>query len=71
MRTSLLHDGLHERLRPWTTGRTLVNFLGIDDTTPEQVRTAFEPADYARHAQIKATYDSDNRFRVNHNIRPE
>jgi hypothetical protein len=33
--------------------------------------TAFEPADYAHHTQIKATYDSDNRFRVNHNIRPE
>ena len=65
-----LHNGLHERLRPWTSGRTLANFLGIDDTTPEQVSTAFAPADHARLAQIKATYDPDNRFRVNHNIPP-
>jgi hypothetical protein len=66
----LLHDRLHEGLRRWTTGRTLVNFLGIDDTTPELVRTAFEPADHVRLGQIKAAYDPDNQFRVNHNIRP-
>jgi FAD/FMN-containing dehydrogenase len=61
---------LHGAMQPWSTGATALNFLGIDDAAPERVRTAFAPDDYARLAQLKAVYDPDNLFRVNHNIPP-
>jgi FAD/FMN-containing dehydrogenase len=34
------------------------------------VRAAYRDADYERLAAIKATYDPQNLFRVNHNIPP-
>jgi FAD/FMN-containing dehydrogenase len=64
------HETLHAAMRPWSTGATALNFLGIDDATPDRVRTAFAQDDYARLAELKAVYDPGNLFRVNHNIAP-
>jgi hypothetical protein len=68
--TRLVHDLLHDKLRPWATGGTYLNFLGVGDVATDRVRTAFTPADYARLTSLKSTYDPTNMFRVNHNIPP-
>lgn len=64
----------HERLRravaPWATGGAVLNFLGVGDTAPERVRTAFTDGAYARLAAAKAAYDPTNMFRINHNVPP-
>lgn len=57
-------------LAPWSTGGTLVNFLSTEESTPEQVRTAYSPQAYARLAAIKRSVDPANLFRLNHNIPP-
>ncbi|MGA5701766.1 FAD-binding oxidoreductase [Peterkaempfera bronchialis] len=64
------HGGLHDKLRPWSTGGAFVNFFGIDDATPDTVRTAYHPADYRRLAALKAAWDPGNLFRLNYNIPP-
>ncbi len=64
------HDELHAAMRPWSTGRAFPNFLGIDDTTPDRVRAAYDPADFDRLTELKARYDPENLFRINHNIPP-
>lgn len=63
------HDALHAALAPWSTGGALLNFMGIDQVTPDRVRTAFAPADFARLQDLKATYDPDDLFRINHRLR--
>jgi FAD/FMN-containing dehydrogenase len=59
-------DAVAARLRPHATGGTFLNFLGDPARTP----TAYTDADYARLAEVKATYDPDNVFRHGHNIPP-
>jgi FAD/FMN-containing dehydrogenase/DNA-binding HxlR family transcriptional regulator len=54
-------------LEPHGTG-AYVNFLDRDDQ--ERVRTAYGD-NYGRLAEIKAAYDPDNAFRLNHNIAAE
>ena len=46
-----------------------VNFLGGDEA-PDRVREAYGDAIYERLVQVKRTYDPDNVFRHNQNIRP-
>jgi FAD/FMN-containing dehydrogenase len=46
-----------------------VNFLGGDEG-PERVREAYGDAVYDRLVQVKTTYDPDNVFHHNQNIRP-
>lgn len=63
-------DELYHRMAPWSTGATNLNFLGVEDTAPDIVRTAYTPADFTRLTELKTTYDPDNTFRINHNIPP-
>ncbi|WP_208277344.1 FAD-binding oxidoreductase [Massilia oculi] len=52
---------------PYASGGVYVNFMPQDEG--ERTSDAYG-ASYARLAQIKATYDPDNLFRTNQNIRP-
>lgn len=58
--------GLADRLRPYATGGTFLNFL-VD---PTRTRTAFTEANWARLTEAKRKWDPDNFFRINHNIPP-
>jgi FAD/FMN-containing dehydrogenase len=66
-------DEVEQALVPWRavaahgTG-TYVNFQG--SATAEDLSAAYPAATYARLAVIKRTYDPDNRFALNHNIKP-
>jgi FAD/FMN-containing dehydrogenase len=46
-----------------------VNFLGGDEA-PDRVREAYGAAVYDRLVEVKTTYDPDNVFHMNQNIRP-
>jgi FAD/FMN-containing dehydrogenase len=55
-------------LQPWSTGGTYVNFLSGDESTPDAVRTAYEPATYHELALLKSRFDPDGVFRFTHAI---
>jgi FAD/FMN-containing dehydrogenase len=57
-------DGFRERLRPYATGGTFLNFL----TDPARTRSAYTPEDYQRLLEVKREWDPDNFFNHNHNI---
>ncbi|WP_285782488.1 FAD-binding protein [Microbispora sp. NBRC 16548] len=63
-------DQVLERLRRWDTGAMLPGFLFDHDSTPEQVRRAYTEADHRRLAALKAIYDPNHLFRINHSIPP-
>jgi FAD/FMN-containing dehydrogenase len=63
-------DSLLDAMRPWGTGKTFLNFSGVEDTSLDDVRRAYATADFDRLRRIKADYDPDNTFRVNLNIPP-
>ncbi|MEV6965885.1 FAD-binding oxidoreductase [Hamadaea sp. NPDC051192] len=63
-------DEVLERLRPWDTGAKLPGFLFDHDSTPERVRRAYTVANYDRLAELKAKYDPNQIFRINHAIQP-
>lgn len=52
---------------PFASGGVYVNFLTADEN--DRVASAYGP-NYARLAQVKRTYDSENLFRMNQNIKP-
>jgi FAD/FMN-containing dehydrogenase len=52
---------------PFASGSVYVNFLTADEG--DRVRSAYGP-NYDRLAQVKRTYDPDNLFRMNQNIKP-
>jgi hypothetical protein len=54
---------------PFSNGQTYFNFPGLLEEGDAAVRTSYG-ANHARLAHIKATYDPDNRFRLNQNIQP-
>ena len=56
------------RLRPFSTGRTYINFQTIDEDQ-SRVRASYG-ANFDRLVQVKNRYDPDNLFRVNRNILP-
>jgi FAD/FMN-containing dehydrogenase len=53
---------------PYATGGAYSNFLTAEET--DRVKSAFGP-NYTRLSQVKKTYDPQNFFRLNQNIRPE
>jgi hypothetical protein len=55
---------LAETLRPHATGGSFLNFLS--DT--KRTASAYTPGDYARLRSIRAAYDPDDVFRLNHRI---
>jgi hypothetical protein len=55
-------------MRPWTTGRTYLNFIGDEGTG--RVEAAYGAQRYARLQQLKQQWDPDNLFRHNQNIAP-
>ncbi len=55
-------------MKPWTTGRLYLNFIGEEGSA--RVAAAFGPEKYARLQDIKAAWDPDNVFHHNQNIRP-
>jgi len=55
-------------MKPWTTGRAYLNFIG--DEGLGRVEAAFGPERYARLQAVKATWDPENLFRHNQNIPP-
>ena len=59
---------LAETMKPWTTGRAYLNFLG--DEGPGRVAAAYGPEKYARLQALKRVWDPENVFRNNQNITP-
>jgi FAD/FMN-containing dehydrogenase len=57
-----------ERIRPFSTGATYINFQTFDED-PQRIRATYA-ANYARLVEIKKKYDPENMFRMNRNIRP-
>jgi FAD/FMN-containing dehydrogenase len=57
---------IHQAMAPWDAGTVYVNLLGTD----EQARVPAAYGDnYQRLVELKRTWDPDNLFRTNHNIR--
>lgn len=59
---------LSAAMKPWTTGQVYLNYIG--DEGQARIEASFGPAKLARLRAIKATWDPDNLFRHNQNIRP-
>lgn len=60
--------GFWEAVRPYSTGRVSMNFLGEEGE--DRVRAAYGPAKYERLRALKRKYDPTNSFRMNQNIVP-
>ena len=61
------HD-IRADLLPWATGAVYLNFIG--DEGRDRLVAGFGRENYDRLAAVKADYDPDNIFRLNHNIEP-
>jgi len=59
---------LRAALKPWSSGAVYLNFIG--DEGRDRVVAGFGRDNYDRLARVKATYDPDNIFHLNHNIEP-
>lgn len=55
-------------LKPWSSGAVYLNFIG--DEGEDRVMAAFGRENYVRLARVKAQYDPENVFHLNHNIKP-
>jgi FAD/FMN-containing dehydrogenase len=58
-----------EALHPFGAGGAYINFM-MEGEGEERIRATYRH-NYKRLAEIKAKYDPDNFFRVNHNVRPD
>jgi hypothetical protein len=61
---------LFERLTPWLSEAKHPSLLSPADATAQETRKAYAPDVYERLREVKALYDPDNTFRINHNIPP-
>ena len=55
-------------MKPWSTGRVYLNFLG--DEGQDRVESGFGTEKYTRLQSLKAKWDPINLFRHNQNIPP-
>ncbi|TVL93814.1 FAD-binding oxidoreductase [Streptomyces sp. SAJ15] len=55
-------------VQPWSSGAVYLNFIGREGE--QRVVAGLGPENYRRLAAVKATYDPDNVFQLNHNIKP-
>jgi FAD/FMN-containing dehydrogenase len=60
--------GLRHDMQPWASGAVYLNFIGQEGQ--DRVIAGFGRENYERLAAVKAEYDPDNIFRLNHNIKP-
>jgi FAD/FMN-containing dehydrogenase len=68
-----MHDSMDKvftGLRAWEVKGGTLNYLGSRDTAPETILETFGKQTYDRLSQLKRSYDPENLFRLNHNIRP-
>jgi hypothetical protein len=63
------HRQTLELLAPVSLGRN-VNFDFGENTSPDEVRAAYDPGDYRLLGELKDRYDPANIFRINQNIPP-
>ncbi len=61
--------GMREALRPYATG-VYMNYLGVGDGA-ERIPQAYDAPVYERLVALKRTYDPQNLFRRNQNIKPD
>ena len=64
------HARVAEAMRPFATGATYVNFLNLEEASPERGRAAYSPEIWERLVALKDRYDPENVFRFNRNIPP-
>ena len=58
-----------ETMRPWAAGKTLPNFISIDEGA-ERLRASYGDEKFERLVALKDKYDPDNVFALNQNIPP-
>jgi FAD/FMN-containing dehydrogenase len=63
-----VHD-IRADLKPWISGAVYLNFIG--DEGENRVVAGFGRKNYERLAKVKAKYDPENIFRLNHNVKPK
>jgi len=59
-----------EAVRPFATGATYLNFLDLEEASPERVRAAYSPEVWELLVALKDRYDPENVFRFGRNIPP-
>ncbi len=59
---------LSQAMKPYTTGRAYLNFIG--DEGGDRVEAAFGPEKYQKLVALKDRYDPQNLFKLNQNIPP-
>lgn len=62
-----VHD-IRTDLKPWASGAVYLNFIG--DEGRDRVVAGFGRENYEKLAKVKAQYDPENVFHLNHNIKP-
>jgi hypothetical protein len=60
-------ESILEAMTPWSTGTSLLNWLG-ETSTPEEVARAWSPGAHRRLREIKRGVDPGNVFRFGHNL---
>lgn len=60
---------IRDDLKPWSSGATYLNFIG--DEGEDRIVAGFGKENYKRLVKVKAKYDPENVFHLNHNIKPQ